>query len=89
MKISYECSDVIEELKQDIAEFGADEPAWGVIVKRKIKKPFLDEYIDAEFLVNYLIGKKPPTAEEMEHSRAELSTLGKLLELFEEENRII
>lgn len=87
--ISYECTEIITELKQDIAEFGADEPAWGVLVERQVKVPFQDKYLTANVLVNYLLGEQPPTEDELEGGTAYLSTLGELLPLFEEENKII
>ena len=89
MKISYECSEIIEELKKDVAEFGENATAYGVFVKRKVKIPFANESKDIELLVNYLLGEQPPTPDEIEGGRAELSTLGKLLKIFEAENKII
>lgn len=78
-RVSYECEEVIEDLKRDIAEFGPEEPAWGVWVNRS----------GYRLLVNYLIGKKKPTQQERENGEAVLSTLGELLQLFEQENQII
>lgn len=90
MKISYDCEEIIAELKTDIAEFGENEKAWGVIIKRKVKLPFTKIEKEVEILSNYLIGEEePPTEEELEGGRAELSTLGELLKIFEEENKIV
>lgn len=89
MKFSYECSDLIEEIRQDIIEFGKDEPAWGIVVERKIKLPFTEKTETVSVLVNYLLGDEPPTAEELEGGQAELSTLGELLRLLEKQNRIL
>lgn len=89
MKISFDCEDVIEELKEDISEFGENEKAYGVIVEYEVKIPFSDKTKKVEILVNYLLGEDVPSNEELEGGRAELSTLGELLKIFEEENRII
>lgn len=87
--ISYECTEIITEIKQDIAEFGADEPAWGVLIERQVKVPFQDKPLRANVLVNYLMGEQPPTEDELEGGTAHLSTLGELLLVFEDENKII
>lgn len=89
MKISYECEEIIEELKADIAEFGEKEKCYGVYVKRSVKIPFTAKTQEVEILVNYLLGDKKPTARELEGGRAELSTLGDLLVIFEKQNKII
>ena len=89
MKLSYECTQIIEELKSDIAEFGENAPAYGVYKETDVKIPFLDGTVKHEFLVNYLLGEDAPTVDEAEGGRVEMSTLGKLLELFEEENKIL
>ncbi len=88
MKISYECTEIIEELKQDIAEFGADHPAWAVILPKEIRIPFTDKTKTVYIMVNYLSGETPPSSKELMGGQAQLSTLGELLPIFEEQNRI-
>lgn len=88
MKISYECGEIITELKRDIIEFGADEPAYGIWETRKVKVPFQDRYVETNLLVNYLTGDEDPEGYYNPGEVAILSTLGELLPIFEEENRI-
>lgn len=92
MKISYDCEDLIEEIKSDITEFGADASAWAIWKKVKYKIPFQSATAEADILINYLLdedGGMPPSEEEMEGGRAVLLTLAKILEILEEQNSII
>lgn len=88
MKISYECSDIIEELIEDIAEFGPHEPAYGIWKEMKVKVPFSDTHVKHNFLVNYLVGDDDPKDFYNPGEVAILSTLGELLPIFREQNEI-
>ncbi len=88
MRVSFECSEIIEELKADIEEFGGDAQAYGIWEDRKYKIPFSDKYGTINLLVDYLIGPEVPTKEDLQGGTAILSDLNTLLKIFEEENRI-
>ncbi len=88
MRVSFECSEIIEELKADIEEFGGDAPAYGVWENRKYKIPFSNKYDTVNLLVDYLIGPEIPTKEDLQGGTAILSDLNTLLKIFEEENRV-
>ena len=88
MKISYECSEIIEELLEDIAEFGRNEPAYGVWKEMEVKVPFADKYIKHNILVNYLLGDEDPKDFYNPGEVAIMSTLGELLPIFQEQNEI-
>lgn len=80
MKLSYECEELIEELKKDIAEFGATDKAYAIF----------KEIQGATFLVNYLLDEETvPTLEELEGGYAQLMTLGEILDFLEKQNQII
>lgn len=80
MKLSYECDELIEEVKQDIAEFGAEDKAYAVF----------KEIQGATFLVNYLLDEETaPTSEELEGGYAQLMTLGEILNFLEKQNQIL
>lgn len=80
MKISYECDELIQEIKKDISEFGATDKAYAVF--KKIQ--------GATFLVNYLLDEETaPTSEELEDGYAQLMTLGEILNFLEKQNQII
>lgn len=89
MKISYDCEDLIAEIKSDISEFGENDFAYAIIKQIPVKLPLVEEWKNYEFIINYLIGEQPPTVNELEGGRAELSTLGNILKLLEEQNRIL
>lgn len=81
MKISYECSDLIEELKQDIIEF------------RDIEMYAFFEKVDGyTFLTNYdfISEEKPLSSEEFEKSTVvQKMKASKILKILEEQNSII
>lgn len=80
MKISYKCDELIQEIKKDIAEFGADDKAYAIF----------KEIQGATFLVNYLLDEEnAPTSEELEGGYAQLMTLGEILNFLEKQNQII
>ena len=80
MKLSYECDELIEAVKQDISEFGATDKAYAVF----------KEIQGATFLVNYLLDEETvPTSEELEGGYAQLMTLGEILNFLEKQNQII
>lgn len=87
-RISYECSDVIEDLKADIAEFGAAAPAFGIWEEKTVRLPFSEKTVTQRLLTDYLLGDFPPDDLE-EGELAILSTLGNLLPIFERENEIL
>lgn len=80
MKISYECEELIREVKQDIVEFGVNNKAYAVF----------KEIQGTEFLVNYLSDEEiVPTPQELEGGYAQLMTLGEILDFLEKQNAII
>lgn len=79
MKISYECDELIQEIKKDIAEFGVTDKAYAVF----------KEIQGATFLVNYLLDEETaPTSEELEGGYAQLMTLGEILNFLEKQNNL-
>lgn len=80
MKLSYECDELIQEIKKDISEFGATDKAYAVF----------KEIQGATFLVNYLLDEETtPTSEELEGGYAQLMTLQEILDFLEKQNQII
>ncbi len=82
MKISYECSDLIEELKKDIEEFGDIE-----------MYAFWDKVEDFTFITNYdfIIEEEPLSIEEFESKDTivQIMKASKILEILEEQNKIM
>lgn len=80
MIISYDCSDLIAEIEQDINEFGAHAEAWALYEQRLVKIPFADASVPVELCVSYLLGFSKPTTAELEDGNLEarLSTLAKI-----------
>lgn len=81
--ISYESSELIEELKQDILEFGEDHPCILVYKKYKGKKIYTN--------YDFIVPEKPfnPKEELQKGEKYVKSTLKEALELFEKQNRVI
>lgn len=84
MKISYECSELIAEVQEDIAEFG---PYTKVMV-------WFRRYPDynVKFAVNYdfITDDDPITGDEVgENETLDIKTLGELLEILQEQNEIV
>lgn len=81
MKISYECSDLIEELQEDILEF------------RDIDMyAFFDKIQGYTFLTNYdfIIDEKPLQADELKDDTVvKIMKASEILKILEEQNRII
>lgn len=79
-KISYDCGDLIEELKQDISEFGGDLIVEVVTEERKGVTLYKDyNFIDDEetdFVLN-------------DNEKLERMTASALLVLYEKENKIL
>ena len=75
MKISYECSGLIEELKKDIAEFG-DIEMYAFFNKKEVKVPFQGQTTEVTILINYDFIDKNMRASE-------------ILKILEEQNEII
>ena len=91
MKISFDSSDLIEEIEQDIAEFGADKPAWAIWETREVRVPFSEgETVTARFLVSWLLGSARPKPHELhEGDEVELMTLTDIRELLVAQDKII
>lgn len=84
MKISYESGELIQEVQEDIAEFGPDTKVM-VWLRR------YPEY-NAKFIVNYdfIVDDDPIRGDELgENETLEIKTLGELLEALLEQDRII
>ena len=84
MKISYECSELIAEAQEDIAEFGPDAKVM-VWFRRS------PEY-NAQFVVNYdfITEDDPITGDEVgENETLNVLTLGELLKSLQEQNKIL
>ena len=81
MKISYECSDLIEELQEDILEF------------RDIDMyAFFDKIQGYTFLTNYdfIVDEKPLQADELKDDTVvKIMKASEILKILEEQNRII
>ena len=84
MKISYECGELIAEAQEDIAEFGLD-------TKIMVWFRRYPEY-NTKFVVNYdfITGDDPITGDEVgENETLDILTLGELLEILQEQNKIV
>ena len=81
MKISYECTELIEELKDDILEFGGD-----MLVDAVVR-----DYSGAEVYVDYnLIDNHPATdLALMPNERIVKMTASALLVVFEQQNQVL
>lgn len=79
--VSFDSEELIEEIKQDIAEFGADEECW----------LFYDFAGDNILFTNYdfIEPEAPITTAEIGDEKIMRSTLGATLELLEHQDRII
>ena len=87
MKISYECSELIEELKRDIAEFGSD---LKVYVWVREDKDGIRLYVNYDFIEEELpITDEEKEAMKLNNEHLEEMTAGELLPLLEEQNEII
>lgn len=83
-KVSYDSSDLIEELEQDIAEFGSDE-----IVAVWLRR--FPKFGNIEFAVNYdfIAEEKPIKRSEVdEDERLVLMGMGELMELLKKQDSI-
>ena len=79
-KISYDCQELIEELKQDITEFGSDmlvdvvtEEREGVTLYKDYN--FIDDDVETDFMLN-------------KNEKLQRMTASALLVLYEKENKI-
>lgn len=81
IKVSHECTELIEELKNDILEFGGD-----MIVEAVVR-----DYSGAEVYVDYnLIDNHPATdLALMPNERTIKMTASALLVVFEEQNQVL
>lgn len=85
MKYSYESEDLIDEVKEDILEFGEDEKVY-------VWKKVFPEYDNVQFIVNYdfIVEEQPLKLDEIaENESVEVMTLCDLLTELEEQDRII
>ena len=80
-KISYDCQELIEELKQDITEFGSEmlvdvvtEEREGVTLYKDYN--FIDDDVETDFILN-------------ENEKLQRMTASALLVLYEKENKIL
>lgn len=87
-KISYECSDLIEEIKEDIEEFGADYPAFAIWEKKLVRVPFTDRECEVNILVDYELGEDEPD-KLFDDEIALLSTLQAIHDILVEQDRPI
>ena len=80
MKISYECSELIEELKKDIEEFGDI-----------MMYAFFEKIGDCIFLVNYdfIEEEKPLQPEELKDTMVQTLKASEILKILEEQNSFI
>lgn len=80
MKVSYECSDLIEELKNDIKEFGNID-----------MYAYFEKINGFTFITNYdfIVNSKPLTPEEIEGCIVQIMKAEEILKILEEQNRII
>lgn len=82
MKISYESTALIEEIKRDIAEFG----------KEYTVSIFFKMIENTKIITNYdfIVDEKPTKLSELQEGETwEKSTLGEVLIMLEEQNSII
>lgn len=80
MRISYECEDLIQELKEDIEEFG----------EKEIFVAWLENINDTDIITNYDFLAKDLKQEELEsNERFILIEAGLLLKRLIEQNEII
>lgn len=80
MKISYECSNLIEELKNDIAEFGDID-----------MYAFFDSINGYTILTNYdfIDEEAPLKGKEIDKSIVQIMKAKEILKILEEQNKII
>lgn len=79
MKISYECSELIEELEADIEEFGDID-----------MYAFFDKINDNLFLTDYdFIDDNDISSREVKNSTVQIMRASKILEVLKEQNSII
>lgn len=81
LKISYECSELIEELKQDIEEFGGD----------RVVAVWCKEYEGVTIYTNYdfITDDMPLENSEVNGEVVKPMTMSALLILFEKQNEIL
>ena len=80
---SFASDELIEELEQDIAEFGEDEPCWLFWEVRNFDFPML-------VCVNYdfICDEQPLTTEEIGNCLIQKSTFGEVLEILKIQDKI-
>lgn len=78
--ISFDCVELIEELKEDIAEFG-DDIALEVVTEEREGVTIYKDY-------NFISDDKRTTFKLSENEKTQIITASALLALYEQENRI-
>lgn len=91
MKISYDCEELIEELKEDIEEFGENEEMYAFFEELEYKIPFSSKIDKCTFLTNYSFIEGQPLKQEMlkEGTICQIMKAKEILEILEEQNKII
>lgn len=87
MKISYDSSEMLEEIACDIAEFGGNEPAYAVW--KTITTNLFGREIKENFIVNYLLSDEDPKGFYNADETAILSTLSEIQKVLILQNEII
>lgn len=86
-EVSRDNEDLIEELKEDISEFGEEFKAYGITRIVSVKVPFTkDKYIFVEVFEDYQLAKED--VELFDDEKSYCDTLKNLLERAEKENSI-
>lgn len=81
MKVSYDCEELIEELKEDIEEFGEDEEMYA----------FFEVICGHTFLTNYdfITEEEQLRPEEVSEATVQIMKAKDILKILEEQNKII
>lgn len=91
MKISYDCSSLIEEINADIVEFGENKSAFAIWEEKEIYLPFSNEITKVTVLVNYLLdADEMPNEKELPPGEIAIkSTLKEIQQVLIEQNKIV
>lgn len=89
LNVSYACSDLIEEIQQDIFEFGSETECWLFWQTKQVKIPFSDEIVSVDIAVNYdfVEDEIPLSDKETSGYRIEKTTFRNALDIFQKQNR--
>ena len=89
MKISYECSNIIKELKYDLEKYGEDFKIQVLKKKRKAKSPFQDNEIVLDIYEDYLLDKDDVLEEEKKEYQIEEMSIAEALAVFIAQDTIL